>query len=115
MSIEGFKVSSVEMEFDIRSYLMRKSKKKDKDCYVLEAIHFSTPKVLRFCFLTNSDAKKYLDFIRGLIDLGYKEEIKRTYNMEVSKSSISRRKNSPCKEKPSTTEAEDSAKERKTE
>lgn len=43
LTIEGFKVSSEDMNFDLRNYLMRRSKKKDRECYVLEAIHQSSP------------------------------------------------------------------------
>lgn len=39
LTIEGFKVSSESMNFDLRNYLIRRSKKKDRVCYVLEAIH----------------------------------------------------------------------------
>lgn len=39
------------MNIDLRNYLIRKSKKKDKNWYVLEAINHSDPETLRFAFL----------------------------------------------------------------
>ncbi len=69
------------MHFDLRNYLIRRSKKTDKECYVLEAIHQSSPETLRFCFLTNNDLKKYLPLFNNLINKGYTEMIKRMYNI----------------------------------
>jgi hypothetical protein len=94
LDLDGFKVSSEDMQFDLRNYLIRRSKKTDRECYVLEAIHQSTPEVLRFCFLTNADLKKYLPLFIDLIDRGYKEIIKRMYNIEI-KTSTGLRSKSP--------------------
>lgn len=59
------------MQFDLRNYLIRRSKKTDKEWYVLEAIHMSSPDAIRFCFLTNNDLKKYLPVFNTLINKGY--------------------------------------------
>ena len=80
--MEGFKVSSEEMQFDLRNYLMRRSKKKDRECYVLEAIHQSSPEVIRFCFLTNSDLKNHLPLFQELLDKGYTDMIRRMYDLD---------------------------------
>ena len=47
----GFKVhSDKKINIDLRNYLLRKSKKKEVNCFVLEAIRSSKPQTIRFCF-----------------------------------------------------------------
>jgi hypothetical protein len=51
ISISGFKINSQKkINLDLRNYLLRKSKKKDVTCYVLEAIRSSKPQTIRFSF-----------------------------------------------------------------
>jgi len=75
--IDGFKILSKELKLDIRNYLIRHSKKKNRECYVLEAIRFTDPDVIRFCFLTETDRNEFLPVILNLIHLGYEEDIRR--------------------------------------
>ena len=53
VEIIGFKVVSKarsSINIDLRNYLLRNSKKKDKKCYVLEAIKNEDPESVRFAF-----------------------------------------------------------------
>ena len=44
IELKDYKVSSdSNFNIDLRNYLLRKSKKKDKNCYALEAIRKMTP------------------------------------------------------------------------
>jgi len=57
--------------------LLRKSKKTDRECYVLEAIRSSEPQTIRFCFFDGDDQRIYLNEIKRLVDEGFKESIER--------------------------------------
>ena len=73
----------------MRNYLLRKSKKTERECYALQAIHQTEPQIIRFGFLSNSDRNQYLPVIQELIDRGYREMLKRMLNVEICSSSSS--------------------------
>ena len=67
IEIIGFKVISKarsSINIDLRNYLLRNSKKKDKRCFVLEAIKNEDPESIRFSFINDKDELEYLPKIR---------------------------------------------------
>jgi hypothetical protein len=50
---------------------LRKSKKKEVDCYVLEAIRSSKPQTIRFCFKRKEEEKQNFALINELINAAY--------------------------------------------
>lgn len=69
IEINDFKVRSkgkTTFDIDLRSYLLRKSKKKDP-VYILEAIKASNPETIRFSFVSLQDESEYLPIVKQAV------------------------------------------------
>ena len=68
IELKDFKVSSdSSFNIDLRNYLMRVSKKKDKKWYALEAKKKMNPETIRFSFVSSEDHDKYVEIIRSRV------------------------------------------------
>lgn len=76
LTLDGFRLSCDLFEINLRNYLIRKSKKTDRDCYALQSIHQTDPSIIRFSFVNYNDRQRYLPILQNLIDRGYKEMIR---------------------------------------
>ena len=65
IEVTDFKViSESNFNIDLRNYLMRVSKKKDRRCYVLESIKKVSPETIRFAFLSVKDHEQNFEKIK---------------------------------------------------